>query len=220
MSKIQCKSCRIEIDSSAKFCQECGSRQENLTYDQPDRKPDKQQKDNAARFREMFVAIGVIALITLGYIVIVEPEPVPEPNQPQQMIGHGPDGMEMTFPNLPEHFGGLVTVGDSYMDDGNFPLAAECYKRALDIDSTSVNVRSDFGSCLYGMGLGDRALEEFRRVFAIDSSHSIAVFNMGVVFSGQGLNDSVKYYMSEYLKLEPVGKAADRARKLIDEMGV
>ena len=220
MSKIQCKSCRIEIDSSAKFCQECGSRQENFTYDEPDRKPDKQQKDNAARFREMYIAVGVVALITLGYFVIVEPEPVPEPSQPQQMIGHGPDGMEMTFPNLPEDFGGLVTVGDSYMDDGNFPLAAECYKRALDIDSTSVNVRSDFGSCLYGMGLGDRALEEFRRVFAIDSSHSIAVFNMGVVFSGQGLNDSVKYYMSEYLKLEPEGKAADRARKLIDEMGV
>ena len=220
MSKIQCKSCRIEIDSSAKFCQECGSRQENLTHDQPNGQPDKPQKDNAARFREMFIAAGVIALITLGYFVIVEPEPVPEPNQPQQMIGHGPDGMEMTFPNLPEHFGGLVTVGDSYMDEGNFPLAAECYKRALEIDNTSVNVRSDFGSCLYGMGLGDRALEEFRRVFAVDPSHSIAVFNMGVVFSGQGLTDSAKFYMGEYLKLEPEGKAADRARKLIDEMGV
>ncbi|MEE8148950.1 MAG: hypothetical protein V3T75_00735, partial [candidate division Zixibacteria bacterium] len=120
MSKIQCKSCRKEIDFSAKFCQECGSRQENLTYDQPNGQPDKPQKDKAARFREMFVAIGVITLITLGYFVIVEPEPVPEPNQPQQMTDHGPDGMEMTFPVLPEDFGGLVSVGDSYMDDGNF----------------------------------------------------------------------------------------------------
>ena len=220
MSKIQCKSCRKEIDFSAKFCPECGSRQENLTYDQPNGQPDKPQKDKAARFREMFVAIGVITLITLGYFVIVEPEPVPEPNQPQQMTDHGPDGMEMTFPVLPEDFGGLVSVGDSYMDDGNFPLAAECYKRALEIDNTSVNVRSDFGSCLYGMGLGDRALEEFRRVFDIDPSHSIAVFNMGVVFSGHGNTDSAKFYMGEYVKLEPEGKAADRARELINKLGM
>ncbi len=219
MSKIQCKSCRIEIDSSAKFCQECGSRQENLTHDQPVRQSDKPQKDNSAHFREMFFAAGVVLLITLGYFVIMQPEPIPEPDQQQQMTGHGPDGMEMTFPVLPEDFGGLVTVGDSYMDDGNFPLAAECYKRALDIDSTSANVRSDFGSCLYGMGLGDRALEEFQKVLAIDSSHGIALFNLGVVFSGQGLNDSAKFYMGEYLKLESEGEAADRARKLINEMG-
>jgi len=219
MSKIQCKSCRIEIDSSAKFCQECGSRQENLTHDQPVRQSDKPQKDNSARFREMFFAAGVVLLITLGYFVIMQPEPIPEPDQQQQMTGHGPDGMEMTFPVLPEDFGGLVTVGDSYMDEGNFPLAAECYKRALDIDSTSVNVRSDFGSCLYGMGLGDRALEEFQKVLAIDSSHGIALFNLGIVFSGQGLNDSAKFYMGEYLKLESEGEAADIARKLINEMG-
>jgi len=219
MSKIQCKSCRIEIDSSAKFCPECGSRQENLTYDQPDRQSDKPQKDNSTRFRDMSLAAGVVLLITLSYFVIMEPEPVPEASQPQQMTGHGPDGMEMTFPVLPEDFGGLVTVGDSYMDEGNFPLAAECYKRALDIDSTSVNVRSDFGSCLYGMGLGDRSLEEFHEVLAIDPSHGIALFNLGVVFSGQGLNDSAKFYMGEYLKLESEGEAADRARKLINEMG-
>ena len=220
MSKIQCKSCRIVIDSAAKFCPECGSRQENLTHDQPNGQPDKPQMDNAVRFREMYITVAVIALITLGYFVMVEPEPVPQPNQPQQMTGHGPDGTEMTFPDLPEDFGGLVTVGDDYMDDGNFPLAAECYKRALEIDSASVDTRSDFGSCLYGMGLGDRALEEFRRVFAIDPSHSIAVFNMGVVFSGQGHTDSAKFYMGEYLKLEPAGEAADRARELINEMGV
>ena len=69
------------------------------------------------------------------------------------------------------------------------------------------------------MGLGDRALEEFRRVFAIAPLHSIALFNLGVVFSGQGLNDSAKFYMGEYLKLESEGEAADRARKLINEMG-
>ena len=219
MSKIQCKSCRIEIDSTAKFCPECGSRQENLTHDQPDGKPDKPPKDKAARFREMYIAVGVVALITLAFFVIVEPEPIPEPSQQQQMTGHGPEGMEMTFPILPEDLGGLVTVGDNYMDEGNYPLAAECYKRALEIDSASVNIRSDFGSCLYGMGLGDRALEEFHKVLAIDRSHGIALFNLGVVFSGQGLNDSAKFYMGEYLKLETEGEAADRARKLINEMG-
>jgi len=70
------------------------------------------------------------------------------------------------------------------------------------------------------MGLGGRALEEFRKVLAIDASHGIALFNLGVVFSGQGLTDSAKFYMGEYLKLEPVGNAADRARDLINEMGL
>ncbi len=220
MSKIQCKSCRTEIDHSAKFCPECGSRQENLTQDKPDGKLDKSQEDKAFPFRETLFTVGIVVLITMGFFVIVEPEPVPKPEQPQQMTDHGEGGMEIALPNLPEDFDGLVTVGDSYMDDGNFPLAAECYKRALEIDNTSVNVRSDFGSCLYGMGLGDRALEEFRRVFDIDPSHSIAVFNMGVVFSGHGNTDSAKFYMGEYVKLEPEGKAADRARELINKLGM
>jgi regulator of sirC expression with transglutaminase-like and TPR domain len=69
------------------------------------------------------------------------------------------------------------------------------------------------------MGLGDRAIEEFHRVLTMDPLKGIAVFNLGVVFYGQGAIDSARYYMSEYLRMEPEGRASQKARELIDEMG-
>jgi Tfp pilus assembly protein PilF len=105
------------------------------------------------------------------------------------------------------------------MDHENFPVAAECYRRALALDGSSTDVRSDYGSCLHGMGLPQRAIDEFRKVLAQDPKHTICNFNLGVVFNEMKLTDSARYYWNKYLKMEPQGKAADAARQLLKEIG-
>ena len=82
---------------------------------------------------------------------------------------------------FPSDYEGLVRMGNEAMDAAQYAMAAEAYKRALAIDSSSLAVRTDFGACLHGMGLPQRALEELRKVIAADPAHVIANFNMGVV---------------------------------------
>jgi Tfp pilus assembly protein PilF len=105
------------------------------------------------------------------------------------------------------------------MDHGNYPVAAEAYRRALAIDSTSADVRTDYGACLHGMGMPDRAIEEFKRVLANDPKHSIAHFNLGIVFYQSQKPDSARYYWKKYLEIDPNGNAADAARNYLKEVG-
>lgn len=162
----------------------------------------------------------MVVLITAGYFIFSKSQPVPQPTG-QVPAGHeevGPMGAGM--PNLPEDFDGLVTAGDQYMNQNNFPVAAECYKRALAIDSSSPDIRSDFASCLYGMGLVERALEEFRTIKKNSPMHGVTLFNLGVVFLGQNKSDSAKFYFAKYLELEPNGQASEQARTYIKELGI
>jgi len=170
--------------------------------------------------KETILVVGVVAAITVGYFLFSTPQQVPLPSN-QTFSGHEAMGeMGAAMPNLPEDYNGLIAIGDQYMNQNNFPVAAECYKRALTIDGSSPDVRTDFGSCLYGMGLIDRALEEFRTVKENFPLHGVSLFNMGVVFYGQNHADSAKYYFAKYLELEPSGKAAEQARTYLNELGI
>ena len=215
METKTCPSCSKLIDVSAKFCPECGQALvKQITESAVSPKP-----PGSAR-NEFLMVAGVVVAISIGYFVFSSSQPVPQPTS-QMPAGHedvGPMGAGM--PNLPEDYDGLVTAGDEYMNQNNFPIAAECYKRALALDGSSPDVRSDFASCLYGMGLAERALEEFRSIKKNSPLHGVTLFNLGVVFMGQNMPDSAKFYLTEYLELEPNGKAAQQARDYLKELGI
>ncbi len=215
METKDCPHCGRPVEPSVKFCSECGA-----AMDKQKTEATATSKPAGSPLKEIILVVGVVAAITLGYFVFSTQPPVPQPSQ-QAFSGHeGMEEMGAGMPNLPEDYEGLVAAGDQYMNQNNFPIAAECYKRALVIDGNSPDVRSDFGSCLYGMGLADRALEEFRTVKNNFPLHSVSLFNMGVVFYGQTKSDSAKYYLSKYLELEPGGKAAEQATTYLKELGI
>jgi len=203
------------MSDSAKFCSECGS-----ALREEIKKSPLKSKPAPPPFKETLMIVGVVAVITVGYFIFSKPQQVPVP--PTQVAdGHGEMGdMGVTMPALPDDYDGLVLTGDQYMNQNNFPIAAECYKRALAIDDSSPDVRSDFGSCLYGMGLIERALEEFRTVKKNNPLHSVSLFNLGVVFYTQNVTDSAKFYFTHYLELEPDGKAAEQAQTYLNELGI
>lgn len=217
METIECKVCNKQVDKAAKFCPECGA-----AFAVQGGTP-AALKSKPAPLKEIAIVVGVVAVITFGYFLFSTPQPVPQPPNKGQfsMKGHEDIGeMGAALENLPADYNGLVTSGDQYMNQNNFPIAAECYKRALAIDSSSPDVRSDFASCLYGMGLVDRALEEFRGVRNDYPLHSVSLFNLGVVFYTQNESDSAKYYFTEYLELSPDGQAAQQAKDFLNELGI
>jgi tetratricopeptide (TPR) repeat protein len=101
------------------------------------------------------------------------------------------------------------------MDSFNYAVAAECYRRALDLDDRSADVRCDFGACLHAMGLPQRALEEFRIVLAAEPTHQVVHFNLGIVHYDLGRLDSARYYWEALLALNPDERAAERVRELL-----
>ena len=166
------------------------------------------------------VIAGVLLIFTIGYIILRSPQEMPAPPaQPQQQTSQtGMGDMAAAMPDLPGDYDGLVTAGNTFMDQGNYAIAAEAYRRALDIDGSSVDVRTDFGACLHAMGLPERALEEFHKVLQRDPNHAIAHFNLGIVYYEKQQSDSARFYWNKYLSLEPSGRAADAARDLLKQL--
>lgn len=212
-----CPSCGAALPAGAKFCPGCGSaatKQEN-------------GKSAATGLRDTLIVAGALVLVAVGFFVFRKADPKPEPpaqqqsGNPQHPPVTGADGMPSAMPqlaNLPTDYAGLVDAGNHNMDAGDFALAAECYRRALAIDGSNTNVRTDYGACLHGMGLPQRALEEFHKVLTQEPSHTIAIFNCGVVFADMQQKDSAKFYWTRYLQMDPQGSAAESAKKLLKDL--
>lgn len=225
MSVRTCPSCHKEISGDFKFCPECGS---SLGTSKAKQTKGNVKKGKSNSTRDAIIIIGALVLIAGGYFIInrpATPEHNHQPQQQQQQSGNydhpeveGMEGGMGAAADLPTDYNGLVQAGNNYMDLGNFALAAESYKRALKIDGSSPDVRTDYGACLHGMGLEQRALEEFYTVIKDHPKHGISHFNLGIVYYGLHEADSAKLYWNKYLELEPSGQAADKAREKLKEM--
>lgn len=168
------------------------------------------------------VVVGAVVALTAAVFFGFTSAPVPpQPEQPRSESGNSPHGQfgDMSvLENLPTDFNDLVTLGNQIMDQQQWVMAAEIYRRALDIDPDAVDVRTDFGVCLNAMGLPHRAIEEFHQVLDVHPEHTTVHFNLGVVFYNQEQMDSARYYFEKYLTLEPNGEAAPSARQILDQM--
>ena len=218
MNMKKCKSCGAEAPANAKFCPDCAA---PLTAAAA--KSGSGSKKRSNPLRDNLIIIGVIVVVAVGYLIMNRPKPV-EPPPPASADMQNPHGGDMdammgALANMPQDYASLVQMGNQTMDQGNFAVAAECYKRALALEGSSNDVRTDYGACLHGMGLEHRALEEFRKVLTSDSRHAIANFNMGIVHYGLQQADSAKVYFSKYLEIDPQGGAAGTARSYLQEIG-
>ncbi len=172
--------------------------------------------------KDTFIIVGVMLVVAVGYFFMNRPEKAPQAEEVTHSHSEVPgmDRSAMTaMASLPTDYDALIQVGNQTMDEGNFPIAAEAYKRALAINGENPDVRTDYGACLHGMGLELRALEEFRMVLKDHPNHPIATFNMGIVYYNEQKTDSAKVYWEKYLSLEPEGNIANTVRQYLQQIG-
>ncbi len=221
MAQITCPKCNRPVNADAKFCSNCGT-----PLGAGATAPASTARRNSVR--DFAVIVGVLAVVAIAYFIFrekpVSAPPQAEPQSEQSTSAESPHaGMQgMTaalLDSLPKDYNSLVGIGNENMDQGNFAVAAECYRRALAIDGSSADVRTDYGACLHGMGLPNRAIEEFKKVLAESPKHGIANFNLGIVYREIGEKDSARVYWNKYLALDPNGQVADAARKYLKELG-
>jgi tetratricopeptide (TPR) repeat protein len=223
MNQSICPKCHKAVSSDAKFCPNCGV---PLSGDSATSASGRRNT-----VRDFAVIVGVLAVVVIAYFLFRE-KPAPAATSsaanaaPTEMPADAANphrGMEGItagmLDSLPKDYNSLVGLGNNYMDNGNFALAAECYRRALAIDGSSADVRTDYGACLHGMGLPNRAIEEFKKVLVQYPKHGIANFNLGIVYREMGENDSARLYWNKYLSLDPNGEVANAARKYLKELG-
>ncbi len=162
----------------------------------------------------------IIAVAYLAYHLPGADSPTAQeemPFHPELSAGGMNDAMN-ALANLPEDFETLVPMGNTFMDQGSFAVAAEIYKRALAISDVP-DVRVNYGACLNAMGLPLRAIEEFQQARSSDPNHAIACFNLGIVYFSQQQQDSARTYFNKYLELDPAGQAAEVTRGYLHELG-
>lgn len=216
MPQSKCPSCQADVTENARFCPECGV---SLTETRP-QSPNNRKSSTA--WRDSLIIAGVLIIVGAGYFIVNRPQEAAEPVAeivPDHPEVEGMGAMAAAFANLPTDYAGLVQMGNQTMDQGNFAMAAECYKRALAINDQSSEVRTDYGACLHGMGLADRAIAEFRRVLQASPRHPIATFNMGIVYYNENQQDSAKVYWNRYLEIEPNGQLAATVKQMLSEIG-
>lgn len=219
MTNNNCISCGKALPLGANFCAGCGAKVGGGNA------ASKRTTSRKSHGKEVVIIVGILIAIGLGYFLLRDnPNPVAK-QETTRISGHedieGSDmGQAMSMlGNLPDDYDALVGMGNQFMDEGNFPVAAECYKRALAKNSESPDVRVDYGACLHGMGLPNRALEEFKAVVENYPDHEIVHFNIGIVYNELKETDSAVVYWKKYLELDPNGMAASSAKQLIEQYG-
>jgi len=109
----------------------------------------------------------------------------------------------------------IVEIGNQLMDAGRYHEAISHYTRALSMDSTMIDVIVDRGSCYFALDDLDSAKADFEKAVAMDSTHAIANFNMGIVNGRLGNDTLMTQYWEKYLALEPTGQLADQIREFL-----
>ena len=220
---MKCRNCGHSLPPRLKFCPECGAPVESSESSSAKAPVTRQTGKHAGR-RDLLIIAGVLLVVTAGYFAFKRPVPVPSglkaeiQSHSDMPMGDMADAIK-TLENLPTDYSSLVSLGNEFMDKRNYPVAAECYKRALALQGGSPDVRVDYGACLHGMGLTHRAIEEFRQVLDINPSHAIVNFNLGIVYYGLNETNSARVYWQKYLTIEPNGQVAQAARDLLKEIG-
>jgi cytochrome c-type biogenesis protein CcmH/NrfG len=224
MTNTKCPSCQSPLGSGAKFCPECGASLTGATAAAPSAN---------TRIRDLSVVVGVLVVMSVAYFIFrdkpTQPQTAEQPRPASGQEAMPPDhppvegmstmpGMAM-LDSLPQDFNSLVAFGNQNMDQGQLPVAAESYRRALALDSSQVDVRVDYGACLHGMGVDNRAIEEFHKALRSSPRHSIAHFNLGIVYLDLQQKDSAIVYFKKYLEIEPNGRAAADASRILKEIG-
>ena len=83
----------------------------------------------------------------------------------------------------PKNLRAWIDLGNAEMDSGSYKDAIAAYHAALKLDSKDQDVRVDMGTCYRNIGQPLKAVEEYKKVLAVNPDHAIALRNMGVVLA-------------------------------------
>ncbi|OGQ04944.1 MAG: hypothetical protein A2W61_01425 [Deltaproteobacteria bacterium RIFCSPLOWO2_01_44_7] len=99
-------------------------------------------------------------------------------------------------------------VGDTYRSVGLYKHAVEEYKKALELNSSYVDIRTKLGVALREAGNIAGAIKEFKQVIKEDSRYQMARIQLGVAYYSSGDLKEAKKEWEAVLKQDPENESA------------
>ena len=100
--------------------------------------------------------------------------------------------------------------GNVLYRQGEYRRAIDLYQAALALDPLDVKARNNLGSAYLQLTMDDRAAAAFQEVLRLDSSYSLAYYNLACVHGRAGNVESAASYLRQAVAVEP--RARDWAR--------
>lgn len=120
----------------------------------------------------------------------------------------------------PKDLAALVALGNMEFDAQKFDKAHEYYARALALDATNPDVRTDDAIALHQTGHDLAALEALDKVLAERKDFHTAVFNRGIILQAIGRRTDAAAAFKHYLTLVgPNDPRAPDARAALAQLG-
>ena len=120
----------------------------------------------------------------------------------------------------PKDVAALVQLGNMEFDAQKFDKAADYYRRALALDPTNPDVRTDYATALHQGGHDLDALAQLDSVLKERPDFRTALFNRGVVLQAIGRRTDAAADFRRYLKVAgPNDQRADAARAALTDLG-
>ncbi|HCG99253.1 MAG: hypothetical protein A2074_00310 [Candidatus Aquicultor primus] len=167
-------------------------------------------------------AVFIALIFILAYIPMITGVLDPAGNTPAAQDQSQADtaaqtaALEKAVEANPKDLGNLILLGNAYHGQQIHDKAIDVYTRALELDPKNVDVRIDRATNYFYSGQVDTATAEGIKGVELDPKHANARFNLGIFYSAQGKNKEAVESFKAYLKLEPKGEGADRAKAQIE----
>ncbi len=232
-----CPSCGHTNAHPGDFCESCGSRLiPNATPRKAEQRPAVKKKTDPTH-----IAVGIVAVLSLGYFVYSEvTRPFPDNTKAQAPPAQAPD-MDHTdeeeitrleqLVDAHQHDTLMVLELANRLHDAGLkqprylPRAINAYTRYLALQPSDPDARVDRSICYFEMGRLDssrsseyfqKAIAEMEDVFKSHPTHQSSAFNLGIVYLFAGdMKRSTQWFLTT-VQMNPesdLGKRADNLLK-------
>lgn len=126
-----------------------------------------------------------------------------------------------------------VNLGNTYSDWGlylaiqkkdnrqaaeKWQKAANAYQKALKLNPSNLEVRTDLGSVYYYLGDFQLAMKHFEEVLSREPTMPQALFNMGLAARANEENQKAINYFEKFIEYYPDNPNTENAKKIIEEI--
>lgn len=179
---------------------------------------DKKRVSTFIKIGAVFIALTFI----LAYIPMITGVTDPAANTPAAQDQTQADmaaqtvALEKAVEANPKDLNNLILLGNAYHGQRIHDKAIDAYSKVLELDPKNVDVRIDRATNYFYSGQVDTATAEGIKGVELNPKHANARFNLGIFYSAQGKNKEAIEAFKTYIKLEPKGEGADRAKAQIE----